>query len=92
VPGCRVYQSGGRVVLLFAKGSGGHLTNQFAKLPRDTGFALLAELDLEADGCFVWQPGQSEPVAITPEGSTGQRVCGSFLIFAVGQAEDGVLG
>jgi hypothetical protein len=61
-------------------------------MPRDTAFALLTEFDPSADGCFVWESGQSGPVAITPDGSTGKRICGCFLTFAVGQAEDGALG
>ena len=90
--GCRVYQAEGQVVLLLAKGSGRLLANQLAELPRDSPFALLTELDADADGCFVWEPGQSGPVAITPEGSTGKRICGCFLTFAAGLAEDGALG
>lgn len=92
VPGCRVYQANGRVVLLLATGVGALLASQLAEVPADSAFALLTDLDPAADGCFVWEPGQSEPAAITPEGSTGSRICGCFITFAVGQAEDGVCG
>ena len=41
---------------------------------------MLTELDSHADSCFYWRPGQSEPSAISPPGSTGENTCCCFII------------
>ena len=93
IPGCRVYKDEVKkhVVLVFRRGSGEIVTKRLAEVPSNIAFAFLSEFDPDADGCLVWQPGQSAPTAITPEGSNAQRVCGCFLMLAVNQAEDRVL-
>jgi hypothetical protein len=49
----------------------------------------LTALDASADGCLVWEPGQKEPLAITPPDSKGQRLCGCFVLFAPEQETSG---
>lgn len=89
-PGCHVYQTGERVVLALAKGTGDQAASCLATLPAKAAVALLTELDERADGCLVWEPGQTEREAISPPGSTGQRICGCFLMLVSGQAEEKV--
>ena len=92
VVGARVYQANGKVILLLEKGYGAVASAQIQEMNDDAGFALLTDLAPEADGCLVWEPGQTGPAAITPDGSTGQRLSGCFLLLAAGQNEDGVVG
>ncbi len=61
------------------------LHQQLAQVPPDMPIALLTELDAGADGCLVWEPGQSEAAAITPPGSRGSRLSGCFLALVPGQ-------
>jgi hypothetical protein len=53
--------------------------DRLAELPDGVPVALLTALDLTANGCLVWVPGQKEPEAIIPTGSDASRVCGCFL-------------
>ena len=52
----------------------------FSKVPVGTPFVLLANLDPEADGLLVWQPGQQQPAAIVAPGALGARMGGAFVI------------
>jgi hypothetical protein len=87
--GCRAYQFDDQIVLVLAKSTGALVAEGLAELPEEAAFALPTEFDRDADGCCGWEPGQSEPVAIAPEGSSMRRVCGCFLMFTVGQEKDG---
>ncbi|MFO0661933.1 MAG: hypothetical protein U0165_19180 [Polyangiaceae bacterium] len=55
-------------------------------LPKNAGFALHTHIDPTCDACLVWTAGQTDPSAITPPGSTGQRICGAFVLFIPQQA------
>jgi hypothetical protein len=87
-PGCSIYQANGAVVLFLNEASRSRLAAQIEIMPDEVAFGLLTEIDDAADGCLFWQPGQTAPEAISPHGSTGQRICGCFLLFATGQKED----
>jgi len=60
------------------------LQRTLAAAPRDVAFALMIEPDVEADGMFVWRPGEDALSAATPEGSRGERLSLAFVGFAVG--------
>lgn len=58
------------------------------QLPPQAPFALFTELDPAADACLTWVPGQTSPAAISPPGSTGSSVGGTFLAVNGDQPED----
>ncbi len=62
---------------------------QLRELPANLPVALLTDLDPGADGCLVWEPGQTEPAAITPPGSRGSRLGRCFVLFVPEQTVDG---
>jgi hypothetical protein len=55
------------------------------QVPREQPLAMLTNLDPEANGCLVWQPGQSGAAGIAPENSDGSRPSGAFLAFVPAQ-------
>lgn len=57
------------------------LLRALATLPADAAFALIPEVDPDADALFVWHAGEQTRGAIAPEGSTGQRIALCFLAF-----------
>jgi hypothetical protein len=61
---------------------------QITQLPPETALALLAEPDVDANACLVWQPGQRSPEAISPPGSDGSRASGGFMLFVPQQTAD----
>ncbi len=65
-----------------------HLKDQLDQLPTNVPVALLTDLDPTAQGCLVWQPGQSQLSAITRPSSSGTRLCGCFALFVPDQATD----
>lgn len=88
-PGLRVWVENDRIVFRLLP-RGGHLMRyQLSKGPSGTPLAVLTELDPHANGCLVWEPGQSGPAAITPPKGTGSRLSGCFLAFVPGQPADG---
>jgi hypothetical protein len=60
-----------------------------AQVPETTPLALLTAFDPSANGCLTWVPGQKELTAITPPGSDGSRLCGSFIAFVPEQSTNG---
>jgi hypothetical protein len=58
-----------------------------AALPNEWALALLTQPDPEANGRLVWRPGQQGPQAITPEGSDGSCLTGTFLAFIATPSE-----
>src|SRR5262249_54050927 len=79
--GFRVFKEGNRIILRAHAGVVAQRTTEALRsLPPNVPLALLAEIDPSADAALVWQPGQSEPHAITPPGGQGRRLCGSFVI------------
>jgi hypothetical protein len=79
-PGITVRQEGERVIVRLASRVAVLANEMLSKLPDDIPIALCANLDPEADGMLVWQPGQREPRAIVPPGSKGERMGGCFII------------
>ena len=65
-----------------------HAKLQGARLP-DAPTAFLALRDPAANACLVWEPGQSEPTAISPPGSDGSRACGAYAVVLGEQPHDG---
>ena len=81
----RVTQEGPQTDIRVGPDAPNLLQKPFAELAIDVPVALLTDLDPRANGCFVWEPGQPEPGAITAPGSDGSRLCGSFALFVPGQ-------
>jgi hypothetical protein len=79
-PGITVRQEGERVMVRLASRVAVIVNEMLSKLPDDRPITLCANLDPEADGMLVWQPGQREPRAIVPPGSKGERMGGCFII------------
>jgi len=88
-PGVRVRLEGNQILLRLLPQASPNLQSQLGQLPSNVSLSLLTELDPVADGCLVWEPGQSGPVAITPPNSDGSRLAGCFMAFVPEQAEDG---
>lgn len=85
----RVVKEDRDVVLRVAPGQHLQFRELYAQLPDGTQpFALLTGLDGAADGCLTWEPGQTRPVAITPPGRGGERVCGCFLLVLPGMEQE----
>ena len=55
------------------------------QVPREQPLAMLTNLDPDANGCLVWQPGQTGAAGIAPERSDGSRPAGAFLAFVPAQ-------
>jgi hypothetical protein len=58
--------------------------------PATEPIALLTDLAPHANACLVWEPGQSEPTAISPPDSDGARVSACFLLIVPEQGDDHV--
>jgi hypothetical protein len=87
--GFSVFRQQGRIVLR-ARSDGAENTRMaLASIPPDKPLGFLTQLDSAADGALVWLPGQTQAEAITPPGSKGQRICGSFVFFLPGREADG---
>jgi hypothetical protein len=87
-PGFSVFREKNRIVIRAYAGSAGEIAKALRSLAPDVPLALLTRVDPAADGALVWLPGQTQAHAITPPGSKGQRLCGSFVLFLPGQQED----
>eukprot|EP01121_Diplochlamys_sp_Union-15-3_P003732 TRINITY_DN13667_c0_g1_i1.p1 TRINITY_DN13667_c0_g1~~TRINITY_DN13667_c0_g1_i1.p1 ORF type:complete len:477 (-),score=96.69 TRINITY_DN13667_c0_g1_i1:25-1455(-) len=63
------------------------------KTSEKASITLLLGLDDTADGHLVWTPNSKslKPITITPVGSTGKRLAGSFVTFVPGQKVDRVM-
>jgi hypothetical protein len=79
-----------RVVIRLGSKARESLATLLITHPREHALALLTEIDESADGCYVWEPGQSQPVAVTPPNSRGARLAGCFLAFLPEQETDTV--
>lgn len=88
VPGS-ARMEGSQLLLKLRPAAAPLLAQALAGLPANAGFAITTEVDPAADGCLVWEAGQSAPAAITPPGSRGERLSGCFAVFVPEQAEDG---
>lgn len=79
-----------KIVLELKESEAESLATALEQLPNEAGFCLQTLIDPTADGCLVWTPGQKEPSAITPPSSTGQRLCGAFVMVVPQQKDDQV--
>lgn len=86
--GIRVRGEGDDVVLRLLPRVREPLRDRLEPFPPNASLALLTNLDPSAHGCLVWQPGQSQPAAITPPDSDGTRLCGCFILFVPEQPND----
>jgi len=66
------------------------LQKPMSDLGSDQVVALLTDIDPGANGCLVWEPGQSQPEAITAPHSDGSRLCGCFAMLVPGQGGNDV--
>jgi hypothetical protein len=64
------------------------MRNHLDQIPMNKPLVLLTKLDPSANACLVWEPGQSDPHAITPPNSSGTRMCGCFMLFVSEQSGD----
>jgi hypothetical protein len=78
-----------QIELHITRKAGQFLHEQLSQFPSDAVIALLTELDPRANGCLVWEPGQSQPAAATPPNSDGSQLAGCFIGFVPQQSEDG---
>ena len=58
-----------------------HLASRVGALPADVAFALLTRPAPNANAILTWRPGQRETIGISPDGSDGSRMSGSFVLF-----------
>ena len=65
-----------------------HLSSGVPALPAGAPFALLTRPAAGANAILLWRPGQTEMVGISPDGSDGSRLSGSFLMVAPGEGAD----
>jgi hypothetical protein len=80
---------GSQIVLRMRRSEVSVISKALAGALRTVGLALLASLDVRAEGCLAWSPGQTGPYAIVPPGSRGRRVSGCFVLLLPDQREDG---
>jgi hypothetical protein len=88
VSGARVVQEGPRATIRCTRRASTELAQCLRGLQGEECLALLTDLDPTANGCFVWEPGQSGPGAITPPHSDGSRLSACFALFVPHQPED----
>jgi hypothetical protein len=80
---------GERIVLRLARAAVPRLAQSLADMPPNKVLALFASLDVSADSCLVWSPGQRAPQAISALGGRGHRISGCFLALVPQQGADG---
>ncbi|MCC6878146.1 MAG: hypothetical protein IT378_27785 [Sandaracinaceae bacterium] len=88
VPGVSARLDGDRITVRIARAAQQAIAQALTSLPLEAALALLTSLDDHADGCLVWEPGQSAPAAITPPGSAGRHLSGCFVLFVPQQPAD----
>ena len=88
ISGARVVQEDSRAKIRCTRRASTELAQNLRDLQAEECLALLADLDPSANGCFVWEPGQSGPGAITPPQSDGARLSACFALFVPRQPED----
>ena len=86
----QILQEGQQTSIRVGPDAATHLRTSLADLAADTPLALLTDFDQGANGCLVWEPGQSGLAAITPPGSDGSRMCGCFALFVPAQPANDV--
>ena len=90
------YEEQNQIFLSISPASKAKIREFLRQLPSTAPLALRTEPDSRANACLVWRPGETQPMAITREGSDGSRKTGAFLAFLPEQnsnearsAEDG---
>jgi len=86
--GLSVIQEKNRITLRALPGARPQLQALLERISPSEALALLTEPDTKASACLVWQPGQSQPAAIGPDGSDTSRLTGNFIIFFPSGAEN----
>jgi hypothetical protein len=70
------------IVLRLSRRSQSCIAEALAQFSEKECFALLTELDADADGCLVWESGQKEPTAIMMDGRQDvAQLCGCFVVW-----------
>ena len=86
--GVKVYNNGNQIVLRLLPKAGKELSAELEHFPLNTPLALLTDIDYVANGCLVWEAGQTQTNAITPPHSDGSRLSGCFIFIDPRQSED----
>jgi hypothetical protein len=86
--GFTVFRESDRIVLRAHQETVSKTLESLSSLPADSCLALTTAIDPGADGALMWRPGQGKFEAITPPGSQGLRLCGSFVLFIPEQGAD----
>jgi hypothetical protein len=89
VTGATVRKEQGQVHLRLPQKAVGLFEEGISQAPANAPIAFVANPDPEADAMLVWEPGQRQPEAISPPGSTGERVGGCFVVFLPEQGSNG---
>ena len=87
-PSFSVFREGSRIVLRAYAGRAEETVKALRALAPEAPLALLTRVHPSADGALVWLPGHAQAAAITPPGSSGKRICGSFVLFLPEQQAD----
>jgi hypothetical protein len=88
-PQMRILRVHDHLVLRLAPTIRSQLADQLDQSAENVPIAFLTDLDAEADGCLVWEPGQTEPNAITPPDSQGVHIGGCFVACVPAQETTG---
>jgi hypothetical protein len=88
-PQVRVLRTHDQLIMRLSPSVRQQLSQQLGQIDEHMPVAFLTNLDAEADGCLVWEPGQTEPAAITPPDSRGERICGCFIACVPDQESNG---
>jgi Domain of unknown function (DUF3480) len=81
--GTRMRMENGRLRLALPFHRVSSISSFLSKFEPTYPVVLMGEPDPDADALLVWEPGQQEPRAITPEGSAGNSVGGGFVMFGI---------
>jgi len=65
-----------------------NLASGVSTLAAEAPFALLTRPAASANAILTWRPGQREPTGISPDGSDGARLSGSFVLFVPSEEGD----
>ncbi len=84
-----LHQMRNRLTLRLSPAIRDQLAEELDSLAENDPVAFLTDLDKEADGCVVWEPGQTEPNAIPLPDSRGEQIGGCFVAFVTDQETTG---
>jgi Domain of unknown function (DUF3480) len=90
IPGVAFVAENDRLRVVIAPRARTALAKVTSGLTGTDALALLTDPAPEADARLVWCPGQTRPEAITPPGTDGSRVTGSFLALVPASQKDEV--